>query len=128
MKNKHLATLVVLLLLPAAAMADSSVQKLDDNHYLITHEKLTRFGNKGKVTAMLHMKAASLCVIKGKKYFEPAGEAVKGQSVFKGARGSLQVRLHDTEVAGKETLECAPLADDEQITKIKKDLARIGDE
>lgn len=126
MSKRLLVLLSVLLLGVGPLLAVTRLQRLSDDRYLITLQKLTGLGNEGRVLRQLHVKAASLCVLKGFMWFEVKNQTSHGRSAFKTAQGTFEVKLHQ-ERPNDDAYDCASLATDEEKEKLTKELAKPVD-
>ncbi|ANM31098.1 hypothetical protein ABI59_18235 [Acidobacteria bacterium Mor1] len=114
---------LIALSLGLPALAGLKFQRLDDDQFLVTHRKATRWGGQGKALRTLYEEIASVCVAADFEYFEIRQQALKGRTLgFGGGAGATaEVKFHRAE-AREDLIRCMPLADPKKVRKARKKL------
>ncbi len=124
---KKLFVVLLAFFLAVPCFASTRLMKLDDDRYMLTHQKQTGFGGQGKALRMNYVKAGSLCVILGYSWFEIKETQSKGRSWGSGAAATIELKFYHEKKSEKEEdlNNCKELATEEQKVKMEKALKKM---
>ena len=129
MMRKTMAMALVAVFAVAPCFATSRLMQLQEDRYLVTHQKQSFFGGQGKALRMVYEKAGSLCVILGYSWFEIKDNQSKGRSFGSGAASTLDVKFYNEKPDDEiEVFECESLASEKQKQKMTLALERMEEE
>ena len=118
-----LTLLLVLILLPQAAMAVITFTQLDDDTFVVSH-RVKGIGLRGKAMKLVYTKSASLCVAAGFSHMRIIEqESETGQS-DDSANASIRAQFYFED--GDERVGCERNSEPEYIEQASAKLAKMG--
>lgn len=115
--------LVLLLVLPQAALAVITFTQLDQDIFVISH-RVKIIGSRGKAQKMVYVKAASLCKAAGYTHFKILDQESNAAQQYEVANASVRVQFYQTDAEGRAS--CDTNVDPEYVGQARAKLAKIG--